>query len=122
MNKMKPNIKIIRIYLELLKNVLKKLFSKVILTFENSIKKSLKNGNWQLHWQGKCNNQNFANIVIVHNILLQTEHKLFNYHQWKYIYICTPFHKPLTKDDIASKIPELVINNKLIEKKTFTKF
>ena len=39
-----------------------------------------------------------------------------------YIYIYTPFHKPLTKDDIASKIPELVINNKLIEKKTFTKF
>ena len=30
--------------------------------------------------------------------------------------------KPSTKDGIFSKIPELVISNKLIEQKRFTKF
>ena len=29
----------------------------------------------------------------------------------------TLLHKPLTKDDIPFKIPELVINNKLVEQK-----
>ena len=35
---------------------------------------------------------------------------------------CTTFHKSSTKDDIPSKIPELGISNKLIERNRFTNF
>ena len=39
-----------------------------------------------------------------------------------YIYIYIFFHKPSTKDNIPLKIPELVINTKLIKRKRYIKF
>ena len=82
MKKMKPNIKIIRNYLRLLKN-----FSKSILTFKYNIKKT-----WEVIEdsvrKGKCNNQTFSKKLIIDNIAITDETQIaenfnsFFYRNW----------------------------------------